>query len=143
MRWCATRSDNPQGDRRETPVIEENRICRPRVALLRTAAALVGLVALLGAGILSGARAAAPVPPEVVAVPGAATQAGGAAAPLAPCPERPGIAPSPLAPALLGIIRERVLKHVGGNVVSVCRMPFGLYEVVIDDDVRGEFVALG
>jgi len=39
-------------------------------------------------------------------------------------------------PAGLGeIIRERVRHRIGGTVTSVCRMPFGLYEVLIDSEL--------
>lgn len=41
----------------------------------------------------------------------------------------------PLLPALAGTIRERVGKKLGGTVTSVCRTPFGLFEVIVDSEV--------
>ncbi len=69
----------------------------------------------------------------------AAADGGGATAPLAPCPSNYGASPSsavtPIAPALASAIRERVRKKLGGSVGSVCKTPFGLYEVVVDADI--------
>lgn len=61
-----------------------------------------------------------------------------AATPSAPssCPESVGgKAVAPVSAALAGSIRARVEQRIGGTVHSVCRMPFGLYEVVDDMDV--------
>ena len=59
--------------------------------------------------------------------------------PLQPCPvpaNAAGTAPPAPMPAGLGeIIRERVRHRIGGTVTSVCRMPFGLYEVLIDSEL--------
>lgn len=75
--------------------------------------------------------------PEVERTGAAAGSGSGAAvAPLAACPSMYGSAPiAPLAPALANAIRERVRKQVGGSVTSVCRTPFGLYEVVVDSEI--------
>lgn len=60
-------------------------------------------------------------------------------APLRPCPvvrASPSSAPLPaLAPVDAAFIRDRVHQRVGGVVSSVCRTPFGLYEVIDDGDV--------
>jgi len=62
-----------------------------------------------------------------------------AVAPLAPCPATygsPSAGPlAPIAPGLAGAIRDRVHKKIGGAVTSVCRTPFGLYEVVVDSEI--------
>ena len=55
---------------------------------------------------------------------------------LSDCPQTvAGRAVAPVPPALAGSIRARVEQRIGGTVHSVCRMPFGLYEVVDDMDV--------
>jgi thiol:disulfide interchange protein DsbC len=57
---------------------------------------------------------------------------------LAPCPATlggPGTPVPAISPALAATIRDRVHKRVGGAVTSVCRMPFGLYEVIVDAEV--------
>lgn len=57
---------------------------------------------------------------------------------LAPCPAiyaSAGSSMAPMAPALAGAIRDRVRKKLGGSVTSVCRTPFGLYEVVVDAEI--------
>ena len=69
-----------------------------------------------------------------------ANEAGVGLAPaaLAPCPRAyasAGGSMAPMAPALAGAIRDRVRKKLGGSVTSVCRTPFGLYEVVIDAEI--------
>ena len=61
------------------------------------------------------------------------------AAPLAPCPTSYGAAGAspiaPISPALASSIRERVRRKIGGSVTSVCKTPFGLYEVVVDAEI--------
>lgn len=107
----------------------------------RRSAAWLALFLLAGAG---SAGAHAPDPDTagaLAAEPPAAAVAGSAPpAALQPCP--PAVDASgaalpvlPLPPGLANSIRERVRRRIGGEVTSVCRMPFGLYEVVVDADV--------
>ncbi len=99
--------------------------------------ALVLLAALLGGA--AAAREPAPPPSPAVAAP-EPDKAPPAAVPappaLQPCPRN---AEGPSQPALpLGLarmIQARVHQRVGGEVSSVCRMPFGLYEVMVDSDI--------
>lgn len=85
-----------------------------------------------------GAAAPAPLP-----VPGGTVDLGAdnapPAVPLQPCPtgasSASGIPVLPMPPGLALSIRERVLRRMGGDITSVCRTPFGLYEVVIDADI--------
>jgi thiol:disulfide interchange protein DsbC len=51
--------------------------------------------------------------------------------PLQPCPA--GSLPTP--PATFALILDRVKKRVGGEITSVCRMPLGLFEVVVDAEI--------
>jgi thiol:disulfide interchange protein DsbC len=70
--------------------------------------------------------------------------------PLEPCPTSmgslsTGLAPVP--PATANFIRERLRKHVG-EAVSICRTPFGWYEVIIEGeffyvDERANFLLAG
>jgi thiol:disulfide interchange protein DsbC len=59
--------------------------------------------------------------------------------PLQPCPGAAaagaGALVLPLAPTTAAMIRERVRRRIGGDVSSVCRTPFGLFEVVVDADI--------
>jgi len=70
-----------------------------------------------------------------------AGESGGAAAPapLAPCPASFGASVAgpmtPIAPTLASAIRDRVRRKLGGSVTSVCKTPFGLYEVVVDAEI--------
>ncbi len=50
---------------------------------------------------------------------------------LQPCP--PGSQPVP--PPTLALILDRVKKRVGTDISSVCRMPLGLFEVVVDAEI--------
>jgi len=79
-----------------------------------------------------------PVAPPPDAAPAAALP-GTEAGPLLPCPEHSAAGgPSAYAPVIAPVaaaIRERVHKRVGGVVASVCRMPFGLYEVAVDGEI--------
>jgi thiol:disulfide interchange protein DsbC len=88
---------------------------------------------------------AAPATTTGAATSGAAAHAPAAAPaptanpPLLPCPPYAGpLNAAPAAaftPALTSAIRDRVHKRVGGVVTSVCRTPFGLYEVVVDAEI--------
>jgi thiol:disulfide interchange protein DsbC len=84
------------------------------------------------------AAPAAPLGQPLVA-PGVIPDASATLPPLQPCP--PGAnspASIPVPPMPLGLaaaIRDRVHRRIGGDVTSVCRTPFGLFEVVIDADV--------
>ena len=116
----------------------------------RGALALRAAGLLLCLGPLAGAALAAVQTPEpsgaapaaqgaVADTPGAAPAAPADLPPLLPCPalaNPSGAAPPPPMPAgLANIIRERVHHRIGGAITSVCRMPFGLYEVVVDAEV--------
>ncbi len=70
----------------------------------------------------------------------AGSDAGNGAVPpaLAPCPHiyaSAGSAMLAISPALGSAIRDRVRKKLGGSVTSVCRTPFGLFEVVVDAEI--------
>jgi thiol:disulfide interchange protein DsbC len=69
----------------------------------------------------------------------AAAAAGDAAAkpqPLMPCPPVVANVLMPATPPeLAATVRERVSKRVGRDPASVCRTPFGLFEVLIEGDV--------
>lgn len=96
---------------------------------------------LLLGSVLSLAAAApgAPAAPAVPDAPGAAPAAPADLPPLQPCPvptAEGAAAPALSMPAgLASVIRDRLHHRVGGSVTSVCRMPFGLYEAVVDGEV--------
>jgi len=111
---------------------------RPEHYRARQRAFLAGLTAcafLVGLG--AGVRAAEPEAAVVAPAPAPAAEAGETKpGPLAPCPGSiGGVVVAPLAAGLANDIRARIEKRVGGNVLSVCRMPFGLFEVMVDDEV--------
>jgi thiol:disulfide interchange protein DsbC len=88
------------------------------------------------------AGAEAPTPAtdaDGATAPAAGKGATATAVPLANCPPVYGSASAgalaPVPPALAGTIRDRVRRKLGGTVTSVCRTPFGLYEVVVDAEV--------
>jgi thiol:disulfide interchange protein DsbC len=68
-----------------------------------------------------------------------AADAAAESAPLLPCPPSMGstvsVAMPPLTPELAADIRERVHRRTKGIVTSVCRTPWGLYEVVLDAEI--------
>jgi len=104
---------------------------------LRQAAA--GFLLLGGALTLA---TAAPGPDAAPDTPGMVPPAAPAPAelpPLQPCPvatAEAGSAPVlPMPAGLANLIRDRLRHRVGGAVTSVCRMPFGLYEAVVDGEV--------
>ncbi len=97
------------------------------------------LMATAGAGA-QDAPAPAPGAALPAPVPGAPQETPPAnLPPLQPCPAGlaagPGVPALPMPPGLALSIRERVRRRIGGEITSVCRTPFGLYEVVIDADV--------
>lgn len=99
----------------------------------------VGLAAcfLVAAVLLLGAHLAAPARADTPAQAPAADAT--AEPPLPPCPvsmsSAPGAAPlPPIFPGLVAQLRQK-LKPRLGDVSSICRTPFGLYEVIVD----GEF----
>jgi len=120
-----------------------------------TALLALVLVPLIGAAVAADAGATAGSSRPVIAsddagaeAPAPSTDADGAnapaagkgaAAPLAPCPPVYGSASAgplaPIPPGLAGTIGDRVRRKLGGTVTSVCRTPFGLYEVVVDAEV--------
>ncbi|SPE36342.1 Thiol:disulfide interchange protein DsbC (modular protein) [Burkholderiales bacterium] len=93
----------------------------------------------------STADSASPAAPAAAAdadgtpAPAAGKAPAATVAPLASCPPVYGSASSgplaPISPGLAGMIRDRIRKKIGGTVTSVCRTPFGLYEVVVDAEV--------
>jgi hypothetical protein len=94
---------------------------------------------------------AAATPAEVVEsneLPAAADRGPGK---LAPCPTIMGSLPSsgldPVNPATAALIRDRLKERVG-LPTSICRTPFGLYEVIVDGDLfyvdeRANFLLAG
>ena len=111
-----------------------------RVLLPSAQAGLLALALLAGAAQAhDGNQPADQAPAAQAAAPAAAAagdQAPGVRAPLAPCPATAGIGAMPMTtPAQANGIRERVAQRMGGVPVSVCRMPFGLFEVVVDGEV--------
>ncbi len=98
---------------------------------------------LLGSVLTLAAAAPAPAPdaaPDTTGAAGAnAPVAPAEPAPLQPCPvaaAEVGSAPvQPMPAGLANVIRDRLRHRVGGTVTSVCRMPFGLYEAVVDGDI--------
>ena len=121
------------------------RALRARFAVLVAA----GVMQSLPWGLVQGAWAAEPEsaqPPAAAAAP-----ADAAAGSLAPCPSSMGAfsaAPlGPVSPATAALIRSRLKKHVGA-ATSICRTPFGLYEVIIEGeffyvDERANFLMSG
>ena len=70
---------------------------------------------------------------------------------MTPCPTSMGSLPSgvlaPVNPATAALIRDRLKKRVG-TATSICRTPFGLYEVIVDGeffyvDERANFLLSG
>jgi thiol:disulfide interchange protein DsbC len=70
---------------------------------------------------------------------------------LAPCPagmgSHPGVSLAPVSAATAALIRNRIKDRVGAPT-SICRTPFGLYEVIVDDDLfyvdeRGDYLFNG
>ena len=107
----------------------------------RHAAALLLIGLILGLLAVTGQAAAQNAPPDTPGAGPAATGAPGGAdlPPLKPCPAAGNLAgpgmPPPMPAALANSIRERIRHRVGGTVTSVCRMPFGLYEAVVDAEI--------
>ncbi len=99
---------------------------------------LLGL-AIAAAAPLAVAQESAPPRPASAgkaAAPGAPAATPAPAAALQPCPKGDDTAALPPTPAgLARMIQERVHRRVGGEVTSVCRMPFGLFEVVVDAEI--------
>jgi thiol:disulfide interchange protein DsbC len=96
--------------------------------------------ALLLAWFLPLAQAADPAPvpaPATAPAPAPVPGAEGGIEQLAPCPATMGSAASlplaPVPPATAAFLYERLKKRVG-PASSICRTPFGLFEVVIDGD---------
>ncbi len=124
----------------------------PAGALLRRLAALAWVGALLAAPMVD---AQGPEPSATAPGPGAGAPAPSAAeaqpAPTAPCPTSMGSyassALAPVNPATAALIRER-LKNRVGTPTSICRTPFGLYEIIVDGeffyvDERANFLLTG
>jgi len=92
-------------------------------------------------GAAPAAAPAAPAAPKATDPKAAPAAADPAAenAPLLPCPASMGttvsVAMPPLTPALAADIRERVHRRTNFVVTSVCRTPFGLYEIVADAEI--------
>ena len=112
-------------------------LLRP-MAIALAAIVFVPLLALAGAS--DSDRTSAASADAATTTTNVASEAGNGAAPsaLAPCPHiyaSAGASMAPIAPALAGAIRDRVRKKLGGTVTSVCRTPFGLYEVVVDAEI--------
>ena len=109
----------------------------------RRAAAIACLAILVLGGPVAGAAAGAQEPaPSVAPAPAAPEVPAPAAsdpkaAPLVVLHTCPGDAEgsAPLAPGVAQAIRERVKRQVGGEVTSVCRTSFGLYEVIVDAEI--------
>jgi len=119
-------------------------VMRTASSLLRpmaTVLALISVVPLLAlAGTSDSDRASAARAKADTTAANTGSEAGVGAAPPAvtPCPHiytSAGGPMAPIAPALASSIRDRVQKRLGGSVTSVCRTPFGLYEVVIDAEI--------
>ena len=113
------------------------RAVAPRAFARRAAGLLLILGLLAGTGPAPAQDAPPDAPAAVTAAPGGA--GAGDAPPLQPCPASgnpAGAALPPPMPAGLGIIiRDRIRHRIGGTVTSVCRMPFGLFEAVVDGEI--------
>jgi len=110
---------------------------RPLATVL-AAIVFVPLIALAGASDSDRVRATGDEAGTTAA--NTTNEAGAGTAPpaLAPCPHSyasAGGSMAPMAPTLASAIRDRVRKKLGGSVTSVCRTPFGLYEVVVDAEI--------
>ena len=100
----------------------------------RTAAlSLLLLSACAARGGAPAADQAAPAPSATPA-PAPSTAPEGPAAGSTPAPV-PGAIPQPALRALEELVRDRVSHKIPGKVSSVRRLPFGMYEVVIDSEI--------
>ena len=120
------------------------------------------LLSLLAAGLLGAlplvAVQAQPAgsddtPAVQAGAPGLAAPAAAESAPLPaqPCPTSMGAAGQnalmPVPPATAALLRDRLSRRLG-NVTSICRTPFGLYEVIADGeffyvDERANYAVVG
>jgi thiol:disulfide interchange protein DsbC len=101
--------------------------------MLRRLFALSGVLLAVAAGAADGQDPA-------LSTPAPAAHSSLTVAPPAPppCPRTmgasTGVALAPVPPATAALIRERLGAHIG-TPTSICRTPFGLYEVLIDGDL--------
>jgi thiol:disulfide interchange protein DsbC len=113
-----------------------------RSAFLRGAlSALLSCLAMAALPAMAQEDVGKPAPPAIGSAPAPEPAQGPDSAgnpPLAPCPKSMGIPTgrplAPVSPATAAIIRERVRNRIGVPS-SICRTPFGLYEVVVDGDL--------